>query len=267
MPPTSFYACALVTGASSGLGAEFARQLAGRCHFLVLTARRADRLEVLAAELEADHPHVKVVTVAADVAEAVDRQRILEACLQTGAVPDLLVNNAGMGDYGEFASASWDKLEAMIRVNVEALTAMAHALAPLMIERGGGHILQVSSLASVLPIPDFAVYAATKAYVSSFSEALRIELQEHGVHVTAVCPGPVHTEFGHVARRGAAGKEHPLREWSYVEARQVVSEALAGVEINRPKVFPGWKIAAAAVILGALPLALVRLAMSTRPRR
>ena len=261
------YQCALITGASSGLGAEFARQLGGRCGAMVLAARRIGRLEELAAALVSRHPGLRVIVVEADLTLAEGRDAVMEACEDADLVPDLLVNNAGMGDYGEFADADPDKLLAMLRINIEALTMMTHAVLPAMIAAGRGDIIQVSSLASLLPIPDFAVYAATKAYVTSFSEALRIELQDCGVHVTALCPGPVHTEFGETARRGAAKEESVFREWSYVDPETVVAAALAGVMTNRPRVYPGLKIAAAAVVLGLLPVALIRLAMSTRPRR
>lgn len=261
------YHCALVTGASSGLGAEFARQLAGRCRILVLTARRETLLTRLTDELLLDYPDLHVVSVPADITEAEDRERVLEVCRSEGFEPDLLVNNAGLGDYGEFLDSEWSKVEAMLRVNIEALTAMAHGVAPLMAGNGGGDIINVSSLASLMPIPDFAVYAATKAYVSSFSEAIRLELRGHGIHVTALCPGPVHTEFGDVARRGDPKEESLFREWAYVDAPTVVHEALAGVWTNRPRVYPGLKIAAAAVVLGLVPLAIMRLVMSSRPRR
>lgn len=259
--------CALVTGASSGLGAEFARQLAPRCETLVLVARREEKMEELADILREQNPGLKLGVLAADLVDSKDRSSVLKR-LETAALkPDLLVNNAGMGDYGEFVGSDWDKVQAMIRLNVEALTALTHALVPAMIAGGGGSVIQVSSLASVLPIPDFAVYAATKAYVTSFSEALRLELRDHGIRVTALCPGPVHTEFGEVARRGRSGKESPFREVFYLDAEQVVAEALDGVALNRPRVYPGLKIAAAAVVLGLIPLALLRLALATRPRR
>ena len=263
----AFYHCALITGASSGLGAEFARQLGGRCETLVLAARRFDRLEELAARLTSRHPGLRVIPVAADLGKAEGRERVMAACNDAGLVPDLLVNNAGLGDYGEFADSDPQRVLEMLRINIEALTLMTHDVLPGMIAAGKGDIIQVSSLASLLAIPDFAVYAATKAYVTSFSEALRIELRDHGVHVTALCPGPVHTEFGEVARRGEGKKESSFREWSYVDAEIVVAEALTGVARNQPRVYPGLKIAAAAVLLGLLPVALVRLAMSTRPRR
>jgi len=263
----AFYHCALITGASSGLGAEFARQLGGRCETLVLAARRLDRLEALAARLTSRHPGLRVIPVAADLGTAEGRERVMAACTDAGLVPDLLVNNAGLGDYGEFADSDPQRVLEMLRINIEALTLMTHDVLPGMIAAGKGDIIQVSSLASLLAIPDFAVYAATKAYVTSFSEALRIELRDHGIHVTALCPGPVHTEFGEVARRGEGKKESSFREWSYVDAEIVVAEALTGVARNQPRVYPGLKIAAAAVLLGLLPVALVRLAMSTRPRR
>jgi short-subunit dehydrogenase len=255
-----------VTGASAGIGAEFARQLAPRCDALVLVARRADRLVALAAELEQLHEGLRVLPVEADLTDPAARLQTVGHLLSQGLVPDLLVNNAGMGDYGEFVTSDWMKVEAMLRLNVEALTHLTHALLPTMIERKRGAILNVSSLASLLPIPDFAVYAATKAYVSSFSEALRIEVRGHGIRVQALCPGPVHTEFGEVAGR-APGTDFGAREWFYVSQDQVVREALQGLAADRPRVYPGWQVAAAAIGISLLPLALIRLAMSTRPRK
>jgi hypothetical protein len=265
--PADFHHCALITGASSGLGAEFAHQLGGRCAAMVLVARRGDRLRDLSHRLTSKHPGLQVLVVEADLVTAEGRHAVMAACDEAGLVPDLLINNAGMGDYGEFADSDPDKLLAMLRLNVEALTMVTHAVLPGMIAAGRGDIIQVSSLASLLAIPDFAVYAATKAYVTSFSEALRIELLDTGVHVTALCPGPVHTEFGSIAQRGEGKKESSFREWSYVDQEIVVADALTGVSKNQARVFPGLKIAAAAVVLGLLPVALLRLAMSTRPRR
>lgn len=261
-----FHRCALITGASSGIGAEFARQLAPDTRAMVLVARRADRLEELAARLRVAAPELEIHVAARDITQPADRERLIAELAEKRLVPDLLVNNAGMGDYGEVATAEWPKLEAMIRLNVEALTAMTHAVLSAMIAAGGGSILNVSSLASILPIPDFAVYAATKAYVTSFSEALRLEVREHGIAVTALCPGPVHTEFGERARR-EGGSGGPLNEAFYVDCDQVVAEAISGLRNNAPRVFPGWKIAGAAVLIGALPLVVVRALMARRPRR
>lgn len=264
--PQPLYPCALVTGASAGIGAEFARQLAPDCGVLVLVARRAARLAELAVELRREHPGLRAVTFEVDLSDADARLRFVQRLRDEGLRPDLLVNNAGMGDYGEFATAEWPKVEAMLRLNIEALTQLTHALLPSMIERQSGAILNVSSLASLLPIPDFAVYAASKAYVSSFSEALRIEVREHGIRVLALCPGPVHTEFGEVAGRGP-NTDFGAREWFYVRQEQVVSEALAGLLADKPRVYPGLKIALAAATISLLPLVAIRLAMSFRPRR
>lgn len=267
MPSSREFSTVLITGASSGLGEEYALQLARRTDRLVLTARRTDLLEALANRILLAHPALRVTVMTADLAKSEDRDGLLEKLEEKGLVPDLLVNNAGLGDYGEFATADWAKLEKMLRVNVEALTHLAHLVVPGMIRLGGGAIVNVSSLASLLPIPDFAVYAATKAYVTSFSEALRIELREHGIPVLAVCPGPVHTEFGLVARRDERLPGMPAREWFYVPKEQVVAESLAALDRKRARVFPGLKTAAAALVLSALPLVLLRLALSRRPRR
>jgi short-subunit dehydrogenase len=260
------YSCALVTGASAGLGEEFAFQLAPRVDKLVLVARREARLTHLADSIRERFPRVAVSVLVVDLTKPSERARLVESLAANGFSPDLVVNNAGMGDYGEFSSSEWSKAETMIRLNIEALTYLCHALLPHMIRRGGGGIINVSSLASLVPIPDFAVYAATKAYVTSFSEALRIEMKPHRVSVLALCPGPVHTEFGSVARRNTESVI-PGREWFYVPKEQVVSAALSALEQNRPRVYPGWKIAASALVLGALPLAALRLALGTRPRR
>ncbi|MFM2199717.1 MAG: hypothetical protein RLZZ505_3149 [Verrucomicrobiota bacterium] len=257
----------MVTGASSGLGEEFAWQLAGGVEKLVLVARRAERLERIAAALREAFPHMAVMVITADLANPVDRVSAVNQATEAGFAPDLLVNNAGLGDYGDFVSADWTDIEAMLKVNIEALTHLSHLAAPHMIRRGGGGIMNISSLASTLPIPDFAVYAATKAYVSSFSEALRIELREHGIRVMALCPGPVKTEFGEVARRAGSSKGMPAHALFYVGKKQVVAEALRGMERDCARVFPGLKIAAAGLLIGALPLFFLRLVMARRPRR
>lgn len=259
--------CAMVTGASSGLGEEFARQLAGKVDKLVLVARREDRLELLAEELRRNSPHTAVMIIAVDLADPGDRFFAIAKAADAGFMPDLLVNNAGLGDYGEFVTAEWANLEAMLKVNIEALTHLSHLAAPNMIRRGGGGILNVSSLASTLPIPDFAVYAATKAYVSSFTEALRIELHEHGIQVMSLCPGPVRTEFGEIARREGSSEGMPAHAHFYVPKEQVVAEALRGMERGCARVFPGLKIALAGLAIGALPLFVLRMVMSRRPRR
>jgi short-subunit dehydrogenase len=261
------YSCALVTGASSGLGEEFALQLAPRVNHLVLVARREPLLRDLAERIRARHPQVDVAVLAMDLTAPGECDRLAETLANHGLLPDLLINNAGMGDYGEFATAAWFRIESMLRLNVEALTHLTHALLPGMIRGGGGAIINVSSIAGLIPLPDFAVYAASKAYVTSFSEALRIELREHGIAVLAVCPGPVHTGFGKVAKRGAEGRNMPGHEWFYLAREQVIAEALRALDSNHARVYPGLRIAASALVLSLLPLVLLRFALGFRPRK
>jgi short-subunit dehydrogenase len=267
MPQSTTFSCALITGASSGLGEEFALQLAPRVDKLVLVARRQPLLLQLAARIRSAHPTVEVLVYAADLTDVGEREDLVENLILQRFIPDLLVNNAGLGDYGEFVTADWARLRAMLSLNIEALTHLTHALLPAMIRGGRGAVINISSLASLLPLPDFAVYAATKAYVTSFSEALRIELKAHGIPVLAVCPGPVTTEFGEVARRHGELREMPGHRCFYVPKAQVVAETLTALERNRPRVYPGLKTAAAALLLAALPIVVVRLVMGWRPRR
>ncbi|MFT3990358.1 MAG: SDR family oxidoreductase [Luteolibacter sp.] len=267
MPDFSYFSCALVTGASSGLGEEFALQVAPRVGKLVLVARRESRLEELANRIRAAHPNVAVVVYPADLANADERAVLVEALVISGFIPDLLINNAGLGDYGEFATSPWEKTEAMLRINIEALTHLTHSLVPHMIRRREGAIINVSSLASLMPIPDFAVYAATKAYVTSLSEALRIELREHAISVLAVCPGPVKTEFGNVARREEQSAGDSLRKWFYMRKDEVVAEALDALDRDKARVYPGLKTAIAAAVIAALPIVALRVIMGFRPRR
>lgn len=266
MPAATHYSCALVTGASAGLGEEFALQLAPRVSKLVLVARREDRLNHLADQIRDHHPQCAVAVIAADLSKHSEREALVSALADTGFLPDLLVNNAGLGDYGEIISAEWSRIEAMLRVNIDALTHLTHALVPHMIRRGHGAVMNVSSIASLLPLPDAGVYAATKAYVSSFSEALRIELRQYGIPVVAVCPGPVKTEFNLVARRTADDPGMPSPPWFRVPREQVVAESLAALDGDRARVFPGLKTALLAALVAALPLFILRPILAARIR-
>ena len=203
----------------------------------------------------------------ADLNDASEREDLVENLILQRFIPDLLVNNAGMGDYGEFVTADWARVKAMLSLNIEALTHLTHALVPAMIRCGHGAVVNVSSLACLIPIPDFAVYAATKAYVSSFSEALRLELKGHGIPVLTVCPGPVRTEFGEVARRTGENRQMPGYQIFYVPKEQVVGEVLTALDRHRARVYPGLRTAAAAFVLAALPLMAIRFAMGFRLRK
>ena len=177
---------ALITGASAGLGREFARQLAARADTLILVARRDDRLQQLAEELARSGLTVRCHVT--DLADSAQLETLLAELAGPSACLDLVINNAGVGDHGLFETSEWPRVRAMLEVNITALTRLTHALLPALIRSGRGAILNVSSIASLLPLPQMAVYAATKAYVTSFSEAIRAELRGTGVSVTALCP-------------------------------------------------------------------------------
>jgi short-subunit dehydrogenase len=257
----------LITGASSGLGAEFARQLAPRARCLILAARRLDRLEALAAELARDGLAIHVIAV--DLADPAGTGQFIEKikALRDGGVRvNVLINNAGLGDHGLFEESDWHRVEAMIDVNVAALTRITHALLRDLVADGNAAILNVSSIASFLPLPQMAVYAATKAYVTSLSEALRAELRGTGVSVTALCPGPVDTEFFTIAERANTTGEQAAPEIFKVPARQVVWEALKAVEHDRARVVPGWFVFLVMSVTAMVPLFILRFFLNRRGR-
>lgn len=253
---------ALITGASSGLGAEFARQLAPYAKTLILVARRRERLEALRDELARPGLTIQLHTV--NLADAEATTSFLQELANGNQRVTLLINNAGLGDHGLFESSDWARVELMLNVNVVALTRLTRALLPELIQARGA-VLNVSSVASLLPLPKLAVYAATKAYVTSFSEALRAELRDTGVSVTAVCPGPVTTEFYDAAQRLDSPDPTPPPGILRVPAAQVVATGLTSVLHDRPRVIPGWFTSIAMTIISGLPMFLLRLAL--RPQR
>ena len=251
---------ALITGASSGLGAEFARQLAPYASRLLLVARRNDRLEALRSELEALHPELVVLIYSADLAGEDQRVAFVGWVRAQGVKVDFLVNNAGLGDHGEFLTSDWERVKSMLDVNISALTHLTHLLLPAMVEGGRAAILNVSSVASFFPLPKMAVYSATKAYVTSFSEALAMELRPRGISVTALCPGPVPTEFFEVAERGeSVGKPHYDSLPAFVVTpAQAVHAGLMAVAGESARVIPGPLLAAAVLVALVLPFAITR---------
>ena len=203
---------ALVTGASAGLGEEFAVQLTDLdLAHIVLSARRTDRLEELRKCLVASNPSLRVDTIKADLSDASDTTALIAEMEKIGFSPDILINNAGLGDLGTFETSEPEKIEAMLAVNIVALTRLTRWALPGMLAKKQGWICNVGSTAGLIPLPTFAVYAATKAYVNSFTEALRIELYGSGIKVVALCPGPVETEFGQVASRENSKRKFAAR--------------------------------------------------------
>ncbi len=218
---------ALITGASAGLGEEFAVQLADlEVSHLVLTARRSDRLQELRRCLTASNPALRVDLITADLATETGVTQLLAEMNQLGFSPDIVINNAGFGDLGTFESSEPARIEAMIAVNISALTRITQWALPGMLKKQKGWICNVGSTAGLIALPTFAVYAATKAYVNSFTEALRIELHGSGVRVLALCPGPVETEFGQVASRENSKRKFAPPDFLCVSKGEVVVATL-----------------------------------------
>lgn len=213
---------ALVTGASSGIGAEFARLLAQRGIDLILTARRVDRLEALRNELQAEHK-VAVEIIACDLSAERAAQNLYESVKSKNRAVSILINNAGFGMLGDFAAMDPVKLEEMIRLNITSLTLLTRLFVADMQAKNHGYILQVSSIGGFQPSPYFAAYSATKAYVLSFGEALAGELRGSGVSVTTLYPGNTATEFADVARA-------KLQSWMEKSAMPARKVATIGIE-------------------------------------
>ena len=257
----------LITGASAGIGREFARQLASVVSTMILVARRNDRLEALELELKVINPDLEVYCRQLDLSDQAELKRFCDWLNESGLAVDLLVNNAGLGDRGTFAESKWDRVQAMLQVNIQALTYLVYRILPSMRKSGCGAILNVSSAASLLPVPNFAVYAATKAYVTSFSEALRAELRSSNISVTALCPGPVPTEFGDVANRERDEYAAPMPEYFTVSVQQVVREALNAVARDRARVIPGALVNLLMTTVAFLPMFVKRLVLNAQVAR
>ena len=219
---------ALVTGASSGIGDQFARQLAERGHDLVLVARRADRLEKLAGELST-RTHVVACDLVSDAASLPGKVAGL------GVDIDLLVNNAGFGTHGKFWEIDGGRDAEMVRLNCEAVVTLTRAFLPAMIERGSGGVIVVASTAGMQPLPYETVYSASKAFALNFTDALSAELRGTGVKAMSVNPGPVPTEWQAIADF----EEGPDRLPGVIEADQVVRESLAAYDKGKRSFIPG----------------------------
>ncbi len=191
---------AIITGASAGIGVEFAKLCAKDGHNLILVARRKDRMESLAGELKKENSAIKVEVIAHDLSKPDAAEKLYAKIQAITPDVDILINNAGFGTSGAFPAPNIEKLIEMIDLNVRTLVALTGLILPRMLVRKKGRILNVGSLAGFQPGPYMSIYYATKAFVNSFSEGLHEELQGTGVTCTVLTPGPVHTEFGEVAR-------------------------------------------------------------------
>ena len=221
---------ALVTGASSGIGAAFARELSARVAKLILTARRVERMEHLATELRAQGTEVRVV--AADLTDPAAPGEIFSATVGAGLTVEILINNAGLGQYGSFTESPEEQELAQVRVNCEAVVRLARLFVPPMVERRAGFVLVVASTASFQPVPYLTTYAATKVFDRFFAEGLRAEVARFGVKVTALCPGPTESEFWTVSRASA------FKGRSVQTAEAVAQKAVVGLLAGRRTVVP-----------------------------
>ncbi|MHB1585221.1 MAG: SDR family NAD(P)-dependent oxidoreductase, partial [Acidimicrobiales bacterium] len=228
----------LVTGASSGIGAEIAGLLAARGHGVTLVARRRERLEAVAGELAGRHG-VRAEVITCDLADADARTALVGGLDERRLVVDVLVNNAGFGTAGPVAAADRRRELELVRTDVEAVVDLCTLLVGGMVARGRGAVLNVASTAAYQPIPGQAAYAAAKAFVLSYTEALRAEVRRKGVTVTALCPGPVATEFNQVAGVSDDEAAAALPRVLWVSAAAVARAAVDGLERDRAVVVPG----------------------------
>ncbi|HXQ90123.1 MAG TPA: SDR family oxidoreductase [Acidimicrobiales bacterium] len=239
LPPPSPTTTALVTGASSGIGVELARQLAGRGHGVTLVARREAKLSALAAELGQAHG-VRAEVVALDLTDAPARAGLPGTLAERGLTVDVLVNNAGFSTTGPVYRSDRAREITMIRTDVEAVADLCSLFLPGMVERGRGAVLNVASTAAFQPLPGQAGYGAGKAFVLSYSRSVRAELRGTGVTLTVLCPGPVKTEFAQSAGFTPEEAEGSLPKFMWVPAAEVARVALVGMEQGKGVVIPGF---------------------------
>ena len=234
LPPPGPDRCAVVTGASSGIGAELARELARRGHQVVLVARTESKLAELATEL-GEGAHV----LATDVSDREARAGLLERIGELGLVPDILVNNAGLSTLGPVHRSDPEAELNVVEVDVAAVVDLCSRSLPGMVERGSGAVLNVASMAAFQPLPGQATYGAAKSFVLSYTQSLSGELAGTGVSVTALCPGPVDTGFGEAAGFDRHDFETSLPSFMWVTPTEVARAGVDGMDRGRVVVIPG----------------------------
>lgn len=236
LPPPSEHSTAVVTGASSGIGAEIARLLADKGYGVTLVARRGDRLTELAKEIESTR-HVPAHVIACDLSDAGARERLVGDMAERGRTVSILVNNAGFGSAGPFQDLDLDGELRMVRTNVEAVVHLCGEYVPRMVEQGEGAVLNVASTAAFQPLARQSTYSASKAFVLAFTEALSSDLKGTGVTATALCPGPVKTEFTDQHEGFDAAASTPDFVW--MSAEDCARTAVKGLERGKRVVVPG----------------------------
>jgi len=243
---------ALVTGASSGIGAALARVYASHGYDLAITARRDDRLAALADEIRLRHG-VEILTLPADLARTDAPEKLLDEIAAHGRVVDALVNNAGYGLAGGFGASAWEDHAAFLQVMLTAVCELTHRVLPGMRERRFGRIVNVASLAGLVPgRPGDGLYGATKAFVARFSQSLHQDTRGSGVHVSALCPGFTFSEFHDVSgTRAEVGARIP--PWAWMGADEVAASGYEAAEANRPVCVPGAPNKAVAALAKLMP--------------
>jgi short-subunit dehydrogenase len=236
LPPPAPNSIALVTGASSGIGVELARGLARRGHSVALVARRTDALERLAAQLRTEHD-VRALVYGCDLGDVDERTTLLEKIDASGFAVEILVNNAGFGWVGRFEDGEVDHQLQLVRVNAEAPVHLCAHFIPPMVERGRGGVLNLASIAGFAPLPGMTTYSAAKAFIISFTQALRAELRGTGVTATVLAPGGVKTEFGPTA--GGQDIENRIPDFAYTDVTTVAEAGINGLERGKRMVVPG----------------------------
>jgi short-subunit dehydrogenase len=256
LPHPHDHSTSLVTGASSGIGAELAKELARRGHGVTLVARREELLRNLADELSSTYA-VRAEVISADLSVADSRKDLAPRLDGLGLTVDILVNNAGFSTMGPLHRSARDEELRMIRTDVEAVVDLCALFVPPMATRRRGAVLNTASTAAFQPLPGQAGYGASKAFVLSYSEAIRTELRGYGVSVTALCPGPVDTGFATAAGIEDEEAENALPQFMWVSASDVARAAIDGLDAGRAVVIPGFANRAAAVAAHMLPNSLV----------
>ena len=241
---------ALITGASAGIGATFARHLAAHGYDVLLVARRAERLEELAADLRRTHGG-RCEVFAADLTDPTTPAAIVDHAAHIDMPIDVLINNAGLSSSTTFSQTPWESVAAEIQLMVTATTELAHRVIPGMKQRGWGRIVNLSSLAAVIPPGEGLLYTGIKAYVLGMSQSLDMELKPHGIHVTALCPGFTHSEFHDVMGTREAADQLPDFLWQ--EPEDVVREGYQAVMAGKPVCIPGTVNKLTAAALRPLP--------------
>ncbi|TFE67073.1 short-chain dehydrogenase [Methylacidiphilum sp. Yel] len=249
---------ALVTGASSGLGSEFARQLAQEVSQLLITSRRAERLHALTEELQKQSPHIRVFSIPADLSCQKGREILADWLAAEKTEVDILINNAGCGDYGPFEECQFERVRSLLELNIVSLTYLTRLVLPDMLRKKRGVIINIGSIVGRKPLPTCAAYSGSKSYVHAFSEALRWEIEGSGVTLTVIAPGPLETEFFMKASRKGTDTKPFVPPFMWVPLKKVVHESLMAAKAGKAFYVPGFSTRIASFLHYLTPASLLR---------